>query len=139
MSRGYTMGRCLIGSLADNDDDFGLKPDFREKRHLVVPFQNEYLAAALIHPDKDDGKEDMICTVPDLISILGQDGEGLGSPDLRYGLKVRVIALPAHPLWTSTDKGLKIGGPEFFRLGTQWKSIGEYRLPKSVIAEFDRV
>jgi DUF917 family protein len=132
------MGRCLIASLAADDDDFGLNPDFREKRHLVVPFQNEYLAAALVEPDKNDSKEDIICTVPDLISILGQDGEGLGSPDLRYGLKVRVIAVPAHPLWTSTEEGLRAGGPEFFQLGSQWKSIGDYRLPKSVIVEFGR-
>ena len=130
------MGRCLISPLAADDDDFGLKPGFREKRSIVVPFQSEYLAAALVDPDKDESKEDIICTVPDLISILGQDGEGLGSPELRYGLKVRVIALPAHPLWTRTEDALKIGGPDFFRLGTQWKSIGEYRLPKSVIAEF---
>lgn len=56
-----------------------------------------------------------MCTVPDLISILGQDGEAIGSQDLRYGLRVNVIALPAHPLW-NTERGLRVGGPEGFGL-----------------------
>ena len=42
----------------------------------------------------------VICTVPDMISILGDDGEAIGSQELRYGLKVTVIGMPEHPLWT---------------------------------------
>ena len=103
----------------------------------MVPFQNEYLYAAYVE-DMHAGAEDVICTVPDLISILGQDGEAIGSPELRYGLKVRVIGMPAHPLWTGTEQGLRIGGPEFFGLPMEWRSVGEYKVPRSVITEFDR-
>lgn len=119
---------------ADEVDDLD-RTTSKDDRHLVVPFQNEYLAAGLVQPDHSD-VEEMICTAPDLISILGQDGEALGSQELRYGLRVKVIAMPAHPLWTSTEEGLRVGGPEFFQLGCAWKSIGEYKLPRSVIEEF---
>jgi DUF917 family protein len=111
----------------------------------MIPFQNEYLYAAYIDPSTSNSstpykeKEDIICTVPDLISILGQDGEALGSPELRYGLKVKVIGMPAHPLWTGTEKGLKAGGPEFFGFNMKWKSVGEYKMPRSVVEEFNVV
>lgn len=127
----------MIAPLSAEDEDGTSQGQPTESRYLVIPFQNEYLSAGYVDNERGEGKEDTICTVPDLISILGQDGEALGSPELRYGLKVRVIGMPAHPLWTGTPEGLKVGGPEFFDLGTEWKSVGEYRRPKSVIEEFD--
>ncbi|KIW19671.1 hypothetical protein PV08_00245 [Exophiala spinifera] len=140
VSRGYTVGKVVVAPLAADEEE-GTSPSSTasEKRHLVIPFQNEYLSAAYVDSEKGEGKEEVICTVPDLISILGQDGEALGSPELRYGLKVRVIGLPAHPLWTSTPEGLKVGGPEYFGLGTEFKAIGEYQKPRSVIDEFGTV
>ncbi|KAJ9502019.1 hypothetical protein H2202_002083 [Exophiala xenobiotica] len=138
VSRGYTMGKVVIAPLsADEAGDSSSEVVTAEKRHLVIPFQNEYLSAAYVDNPKGEGEEDVICTVPDLISILGQDGEALGSPELRYGLKVRVIGMPAHPLWTGSPEGLRVGGPEFFGLNTEFKSIGEYQRPRSVIEEFD--
>lgn len=141
VSRGYTVGKVVIAPLAaDEEEGTSISPSTTsEKRHLVIPFQNEYLSAAYVDNEKAEGNEEVICTVPDLISILGQDGEALGSPELRYGLKVRVIGLPAHPLWTSTPEGLKVGGPEFFGLNTEFKAIGEYQKPRSVIDEFDMI
>jgi DUF917 family protein len=135
VSRGYTIGRCVLAPLTADENEDGQASVQQETRNLAIPFQNEYLAAGLIDPGT--GKEDMVCTVPDLISILGSDGEALGSPDLRFGLRVKVIAMPAHPLWTKTELGVKVGGPEFFNLGVDFKSIGEYHLPRSVIDEFD--
>lgn len=49
-------------------------------------------------------------TVPDQISILGQDGETLSLQELRYRLKVSVICFATHPLWIGDDRGLKVGG-----------------------------
>jgi DUF917 family protein len=71
-----------------------------------------------------------------LITILGEDGEGIGSQDLRFGLRVAVIAMPAHPLWTANEKAMKIGGPEYFGFDMEWKSVGEYVPLKSVIDEY---
>ena len=137
VSMGYTVGRCVMAPLSTDEGESTSKMEFVEERHLIVPFQNEYLAAGLIDPDDPNRPEEMICTVPDLISILGQDGEALGSPELRYGLRVKVIGMPAHPLWSSTPNALRVGGPEFFKLGVPWTKIGEYRLPRSVIEEFN--
>lgn len=107
-------------------------------RHLFVPFQNEYLYAA--YCDETGQKDsEVICTVPDLISILGQDGEAIGSQDMRYGLKVIVIGMPAHPLWTGDERGLKVGGPAYFGLDMEWKSIGTYQKPRSVIEDFNAI
>ena len=137
VSRGYTVGRCLIAPIQADEDENRSYPGMEQTRQLVVPFQNEFLYAAFVEPSSIDGKEDVICTVPDLISILGQDGEAIGSQELRYGLRVKVIGMPAHPLWSGTEEGLKVGGPEYFHLSMKWKSVGEYRAPRSVIDDFD--
>lgn len=138
ISRGYTVGRCAIRPLSKDElDDVATDESVEEKRHLVIPFQNEFLYAAYIDPSDPEEKEDVICTVPDLISILGQDGEAIGSQDLRYGLKVQVIGMAAHPLWTQDERGLRVGGPQGFGLNMEWTSLGPYQEPRSVIDEFD--
>lgn len=136
LSRGYTVGQCVIAPLSiDEQENLGETLE-TETRNLNVTFQNEYLIA--YYEGAGKAEKELVCVVPDLISLLGSNGEALGSPDLRYGLQVRVIAMPAHPLWTESKEALKIGGPEFFQLGVQWKSIGEYRRPRSVIEEFNQ-
>lgn len=147
VSRGYTVGRCIIAPLSseEQEDDPSLPSvnGCHETRYLAIPFQNEYLSAGYISPQTfhtdpaNAEEEEIICTVPDLISILGSDGEALGSPELRYGLKVRVIGMPAHPLWSGSPEALRVGGPEFFGLKTEWKSVGKYEKPRSVIEEFN--
>ncbi|RAO71448.1 uncharacterized protein BHQ10_007460 [Talaromyces amestolkiae] len=144
VSRGYTMGQCTIepltgdeiqtpGNIHSTDDD-------KDKRCIVIPFQNEFLYAAYVDDvisADDPSKHDIICTVPDLISVLGADGEAIGSQELRYGLKVDVIAMAAHPLWTEDERGLKVGGPKGFGLDMEFKSLGPYQRPRSVIEEFN--
>lgn len=137
------MGHCTIAPLSNEEKDPNspsptiLSSD--ESRCLIIPFQNEFLYAAyadIANPD-DTSRHEVICTVPDLISILGQDGEAIGSQELRYGLRVNVIGMAAHPLWTGDERGLKVGGPEGFGLDMQWKSLGPYQEPRSVVEEFN--
>lgn len=70
---------------------------------MVLPFQNEYLYAELVEPgeaSKPNRKRgEILCTVPDLISLVGTDGYALGTQDLRYGVRVSVVAFVAHPHW----------------------------------------
>ncbi|KAF6823967.1 hydantoinase [Colletotrichum plurivorum] len=132
---GYTMGSVLLAPLADEDRDPDAKDAGSGVRHMLIPFQNEYLYAALTDSEGSEKNQEVICTVPDLISILGQDGEAIGSQDLRYGLRVNVIALPAHPLW-KTEKGMPVGGPKAFGLDMPFVGVGEYTEPRSVIDEF---
>jgi len=135
VSKGYTVGRCLFAPLSEDEVETGETTS--EKRHLVIPFQNEFLYAAYTD-EAGKNETEVICTVPDLISVLGEDGEAIGSQELRYGLKVVVIGMPAHPLWTGDERGLKTGGPEYFGLDMEWKSIGKYEKPRSVIDEFKK-
>ncbi|EEY16955.1 hydantoinase [Verticillium alfalfae VaMs.102] len=143
---GYTMGSVLIAPLADEELDSskvsslaGLQATSAVRdRHMLIPFQNEYLYAALTDGTGSEEGRKVICTVPDLISILGQDGEAIGSQDLRYGLRVSVIGLPAHPLW-KTEKAMPIGGPAAFGLNMPFVGAGEYGSAKSVLEEFEIV
>ncbi|KAK1597382.1 uncharacterized protein LY79DRAFT_625149 [Colletotrichum navitas] len=132
---GYTMGGVLIAPLANEDRDSKAQNATISDKHMLVPFQNEYLYASLTDAEGSESSGEVICTVPDLISILGQDGEAIGSQDLRYGLRVDVIALPAHPLWC-TEEGMLVGGPRAFGLDMPFVGVGEYTEPRSVIDEF---
>jgi DUF917 family protein len=129
------MGSVIIAPLNDSERDSTQSSTVRD-RYMVIPFQNEYLYAALSDARGSEESQEVVCTVPDLISILGQDGEGIGSQDLRYGLRVNVIALPAHPLW-KTEQVIKVGGPVGFGLDMPVRSIdNEFTEARSVIKEF---
>ncbi|KAK1977019.1 hypothetical protein LZ30DRAFT_732931 [Colletotrichum cereale] len=129
------MGSVLVAPLADEDMDSNAQRSACGDKHMLIPFQNDDLYAALTDSQGSESNQEVICTVPDLISILGQDGEAVGSQDLRYGLCVNVIALPAHSLW-KTEKGLPIGGPKAFGWDMPFVGVGEYTEPRSVIEEF---
>lgn len=140
VTRGYTMGQCIIEPLSAEENEVSCSVETQEKRYMVIPFQNELLYAAYSDPAdlNSPAKHEIVCTVPDLISILGSDGAAIGSQELRYGLKVDVIAMAAHPLWTGDERGLRVGGPQGFGLDMEWKSLGPYQAPRSVITEFNR-
>lgn len=135
------MGSVIIGP--NNDDKTATTAQDQGEHtgnatHMTIPFQNEYLYAALSDSSGSEESQQVVCTVPDLISILGQDGEAIGSQDLRYGLRVSVIGLPAHRLW-KTERGLEVGGPAGFGLKTPAVSIDDSFVEDlSVIHEFGR-
>ncbi|PFH56126.1 hypothetical protein XA68_17027 [Ophiocordyceps unilateralis] len=138
---GYTMGAVLLAPLSDEERESPANASRQQvptDKHMIIPFQNEYLYAAHCDALGSEPSREVVCTVPSLISILGQDGEAIGSQDLRYGLRVNVIALPAHPLWR-TPEALKVGGPEGF--GLNMPEVGvetceEFKGARSVIDEF---
>ncbi|RDW71631.1 hypothetical protein BP6252_08194 [Coleophoma cylindrospora] len=141
---GYTIGKVLLSPLlADEKDEDSVASQSSATTatatdsfsHISIVFQNEYLYARRADAEGIEGE--ILCTVPDLISILDQDGEAVGSQDLKYGLKVHVIGMPAHPLWTSKQKALDVGGPKYFGLDMEWTSVGEYTIPRSVIDDFN--
>lgn len=56
----------------------------------------------------------MLCITPDLITVIDlHTGTALATHELRYSLRVGVIAMPAHPLWM-TKAGLEAAGPKAF-------------------------
>ena len=110
---------------------------------IKIPFKNENVAAIRIH-DSEESKigeernEDVLAIVPDLISVIdAQNGEAIGTPEYRYGLLVLVIGITASERWTS-PKGIEIGGPNAFGLNhLEYKPLGKFVKPVSVIDEFE--
>ncbi|KAG5971932.1 hypothetical protein E4U55_001005, partial [Claviceps digitariae] len=133
---GYTMGAVIIAPFTDAEREAGPTARTASSRHLVIPFQNEYLYAASCDDAGSEESREVVATVPDLISILGHDGEAIGSQDLRFGLRVHVIVLPASPLW-KTEKGIAVGGPAGFGLKMEPVDCGiPFTEARSVIDEF---
>jgi len=112
---GYTTGTVILSPLASASAHQPLVPP---TYHLKVPFQNEFLYASRFDPDPDPSsscrKEKIIVSVPDLLTLLdATDGSAIASADLKYGLRVHVVAMPADGKWT-TAKGLEKGGLAWF-------------------------
>ena len=136
---GHSYGECVV------DTGEGM---------LRVPFKNENIAVIRQYPSRttdeatrnkpadnesirteseqkesrnnDPAQNDILAIVPDLISLLdAQNGQGLGTPDYRYGLHVVVLGIPAHPAWTGSQRALEIGGPAAFGMrGVEWRGVG---------------
>ncbi|KAF8214085.1 hypothetical protein K438DRAFT_1902196 [Mycena galopus ATCC 62051] len=101
---------------------------------LKIPFKNENIMAIAVDVN---GKEEVVASVPDLISVSdASTGEAIGTPEYRYGLLVFVIGIQASEKWTSTPRGLEIGGPRAFGMDVDYKPLGIFKKPRSVIDEF---
>lgn len=86
-------------------------------RSLDIAFQNENLVAML------DGEA--LATVPDLITIMEPEhGEPITTEELRYGLRVSVIAAPCDRRWR-TDAGLELVGPRYFGYDIDYRPVEE--------------
>ena len=110
---------------------------------IKIPFKNENIAAIRLHDGEEsktgeERNEDVLAIVPDLISVIdAQNGEAIGTPEYRYGLLVLVIGITASERWTS-PKGIEIGGPNAFGLNhLEYRPLGKFVKPVSVIDEFD--
>ncbi|KAI0029784.1 hypothetical protein K488DRAFT_55600 [Vararia minispora EC-137] len=101
---------------------------------LKIPFKNENLVATRVGAD---GTETVLASVPDLISVSdAASGEALGTPDYRYGLHVFVLGITAAEQWTSTARGIALGGPAGFGLDLEYVPLGVFKAPRSVIDEY---
>ncbi|KAL1303610.1 hypothetical protein AAFC00_006974 [Neodothiora populina] len=123
---GHVYGEVIIEA-GDAESTFNGK--------VKIPFKNENIAALALN---DDGTEETMASVPDLISVLdAQNGEAIGTPEYRYGLLVIVLGMTASEKWTSTQRGIDIGGPAGFAMDhIQYKPLGKFVKPLSVIDEF---
>lgn len=131
----------MIEGGAVTDDETESDTPFQGK--IKIPFKNENIAAIRMRPDDGaaalERQEDVLAIVPDLISVIdAQNGEAIGTAEYRYGLLVIVLGIAASDRWTSTERGIKIGGPESFGINhLQYKPLGKFVKPRSVIDEFD--
>jgi DUF917 family protein len=95
---------------------------------LVVEFQNENLVVRQTVPG-----ECVLATVPDLICCLeSSTGAAVATEDIRYGLQVSVVVLPAHPA-LRTAEALEVVGPAAFGIAdVQYKPVGSFPVIPSV-------
>lgn len=92
---GFARGEALLEGIAG---DLGHK--------MSIEFQNENLVATR------GGA--ILVSVPDLITMVEEDtGEPITTEGLRYGFRVKVVAMPSHPHWR-TPAALKVVGPRYF-------------------------
>jgi hypothetical protein len=85
-------------------------------RELVIDFQNEHLIA------RDPGGR-VVASVPDLVCIVASDdAEPIGTELLRYGYRVTVLGLPAHPL-LRTPEALAVVGPRAFGYDVEFSPL----------------
>ena len=95
--------------LDEHWDPFNRMFEFR------LDFQNEFTVGWL------DGEPRV--TVPDLICVMdATTGDAIGTETLRYGQRVRVVALRAPELQT-TPKGLEHVGPRAFGYDLDFRSV----------------
>lgn len=143
LRNGHEYGECLIQGMSVNQDEGqneeGSTVQFSGM--LRIPFKNENIAALRVreHDGQEQQQSDVLAIVPDLISVIDtQGGEAVGTPEYRYGLLVTVLALTASDKWTSTERGVKLGGPEAFGFkDLKYEPIGQYYEPRSVVDEFN--
>ncbi|KAK6069987.1 hydantoinase protein [Seiridium cupressi] len=125
---GHAYGEVIIASSAENES--GLT------ERIIIPFKNENIFVKKI---RADGKEEILAVVPDLVCVIdSQNGEAIGTQEYRYGLLVVVLGITASEKWTSTARGIEIGGPRGFGFNDlEYQPIGKFEKPRSVIDEFD--
>lgn len=71
-----------------------------------LDFQNEFLMA------ERDGE--ILVTTPDLITLLeAESGLPVTADSLRYGLRLKALAMPSNPQWL-TPAGIALVGPRYF-------------------------
>lgn len=74
--------------------------------HAQLLFQNENLALIVNGSPR--------VTVPDLITLMdSESGEPITTEVMRFGWRVKVLAMPCHSLWR-TPEGLRAAGPAAF-------------------------
>ena len=95
VDKGFAKGQATIAGLEEFTGS-----------QLLVDIQNENLIA------RREGQ--VLAIVPDLISIIDlESGEPTTTETLRFGFRVAVIGLPAHPL-LKTPEALRVIGPQAF-------------------------
>eukprot|EP01084_Bolivina_argentea_P312054 540226_1 len=98
---GFNKGSVKLQKIVNNNDE----KKYINDDNIYIDIQNEnYLI-------RTDSK--VLITVPDLIVMFDDDYRAIATEELRYGLRVKVMIFPAHPLMKTND-ALKVVGPAAF-------------------------
>ena len=138
LSKGHSYGSITI--VGEEDDEEGSTacrmPAVKVGGTLRIPFKNENIYA---EHTSESGVKEHIAVVPDLIAVLDTgSGCALGVPEFKYGYRVTVVGIACSPHWSNTKEGIAIGGPRAFGYDLDYKPLGEYVKPRSVIEEYGK-
>ncbi|ODV74310.1 uncharacterized protein CYBJADRAFT_166998 [Cyberlindnera jadinii NRRL Y-1542] len=125
LKRGYGYGIVELEGL-----------DKHHNSRIKIPFKNENI---VVYKVEDDGSQSLLCSVPDLITLVDLDGNAIGTQDYRYGLIVYVMAFSPDDKWI-TPKAIEIGGPKGFGEdfeNLEYKPIGKFAPTIPVATEFN--
>ena len=90
--------------------------------YIAVKNENYFAYVCKYHHGKT-----YLTTIPDLISLVNEDGSAITTEMVQKGLKVSVIAMPCNPL-CATKKGMDAGGPAAFGYhDVPYKPVGKYK------------
>lgn len=137
--KGHSYGSITIAGLSQSEEEVAedakdSMPAVATGGILKIPFKNENILAT--HTN-EDGTDTVLASVPDLICVLDTgSGRSLGVPEFKYGYKVTVLGITCSPRWTETAEGLAIGGPKAFGYDVEYKPLGVYAEPRSVIRDY---
>ncbi|KAF7552726.1 hypothetical protein G7Z17_g4114 [Cylindrodendrum hubeiense] len=113
---GWTIGTATLEPFDDEECDTRQTTS----RQLILTYQ---FSSALLQDEAQTTPSEILCITPDLITVIdSHSGTALATHELRYGLRVAVIAMPAHPLWM-TKAGLEAGGPQAFGLDHAYQPL----------------
>ncbi|KAJ4486286.1 hypothetical protein J3R30DRAFT_3655485 [Lentinula aciculospora] len=136
--KGHSYGEVVISAadVSGNGNGFtgvcGTAVEF--KGRLKIPFKNENILAIAM---SDSADEKVVASVPDLICVCDAlTGEAIGTPEYRYGLLVFVLGIQGSERWTSSMRGIEIGGPRAFGMDIDYTPLGKFEKPRSVIEEY---
>ncbi|KAK0204503.1 hypothetical protein DFS33DRAFT_1460509 [Desarmillaria ectypa] len=129
--KGHLFGEITIKA-ADVSGSGNMGEEFTGS--MKIPFKNENLVAKTL---TEDGAEEIVASVPDLICVCdAANGGAIGTPEYKYGLLVVVIGIQASDKWTAIPRGIEIGGPRAFGIDIDYKPLGKFNPPVSVIDEY---
>ncbi|KAJ3879103.1 hypothetical protein F5051DRAFT_404095 [Lentinula edodes] len=132
--KGHSYGEVVISAADITGNVAGVAGKTAEfKGKMKIPFKNENIVAIAM----SDSGDKVVVSVPDLICVCDAlTGEAIGTPEYRYGLLVFVLGIQGSERWTSSTRGIQIGGPRAFGMDIDYKPLGIFERPRSIIEEY---
>eukprot|EP01130_Rhizamoeba_saxonica_P014934 TRINITY_DN6605_c0_g1_i2.p1 TRINITY_DN6605_c0_g1~~TRINITY_DN6605_c0_g1_i2.p1 ORF type:complete len:323 (+),score=55.58 TRINITY_DN6605_c0_g1_i2:62-1030(+) len=127
----FTNAKCVFSGMVTeihsktgiHDHGYFIILDKSTQQEMKILYLNESIQAEI------DGN--IICVVPDIIGIIDRDtGEPFQNADIQYGFNVSVICIPVSPKLVAKPEKY---GTQFFNLETEYKPIGDYKEPQSIL------
>ena len=114
---GFTFGSVIIEGIEE----------YKSQENVIIDYKNEFL---IVH---QNNYQQMLASTPDLISLVATDtGEPITTDEIKYGLRVSVVILPASPVIKSKE-ALEFTSPKAFGFECEYTSTISYSPVESIL------